>query len=175
MFAANEIVERGLQIGQGHTYELSALYADPNRGGRFIRSATETVDVHVTARPTPVLDLRANLQGNRVKLSWTPPKVGRLEIRRSDRQPVDGLVKALVDLNQAEQIGEALPRLGGSAAKAPLPASGQAFFVPITIEGTTAVIGQWKSVVNLPEVRNFGSRTLANGKVESRMGLAGWD
>ncbi len=162
----NEFVESGLQIGRFHEYELSALYPDPNRGGQIIRSAPRKVNVHVTARPTPVVDLRAEVQGNRVKLSWTPPKVGRLEIRSSDRPPADGLVKSLVDLNEAERFGEALPRLGLGAAEAPLPASGQAFYVPVTVEGTTAAIGQWKSVINLPEVRDFRTRPLANGRVE---------
>ena len=73
-----ELVENGLQIGQAYSYELSAVYPDPNRSGHFIRSASETIDVRVTARPTPVLDLRADLEGNRVKLSWTPPRIGRL-------------------------------------------------------------------------------------------------
>jgi hypothetical protein len=161
-----EFIEEGLKVGATVTYSVAALYPDPTSPGQYVRSTSERIVVVVSRRPTAVMNLSATVVGNRAKLQWTPPSVGRLEIRLGSKQPEEGMVGSLIDVAEARTFGEGAARLGVDSAEVPLPKSGQLFLVPITVDGSTAIVGQWRHIANLPEVINLQCRPLVQGAVK---------
>jgi len=161
-----EFTEDGLKVGATVTYSVVAVYPDPTSPGQFARSTAEQIVVTVSRRPTAVMNLIATVVGNRAKLQWTPPSVGRVEIRLGSKQPENGIVGSLIDVAEARALGEGAARLGFDSAEVSLPKSGQLFLVPITIEGSTAIVGQWRHIANLPEVINLQCRPLVQGAVK---------
>lgn len=160
-----EFADTGLRVGMSLAYEVVALYPDPNVQGRLLRSTSETVKVSVTRRPKAVTDFQAFVEGTQVRMVWTRPQVGTVEVLQCDRKPDDELVGALLESALVRRIGQPVNRLTAESAVTELPASGQLFLVPITVEGTTAIVGRWAHVANLPEVGSLRCRRLMKGQV----------
>ena len=78
--------DHGLTNGRGYGYLVLASYQDQDRGGK-VWSSGVAVEATPVSPPEPVDDLRVKTAGRDVILRWTPPRNGRVEIRRSKRIP----------------------------------------------------------------------------------------
>ena len=162
----DEFSEEGLKLGSRFTFDVVALYSDPNSLNQFVRSTPASIVVDITPRPQPVMDLSFVIVQNRASLKWTRPRVGRVEIRQTFQKPDDAVLGALMDVSKARSFGDEVTTSGLESADAPLPSSGQIFLVPLTVSGSTAVVGKWVHVANLPEVKNLQCRPMVEGRAK---------
>ncbi len=166
IFAGSEFCDRGLEIGQTYQYSVVPLYDHPETGQRLaIRGEEERFDVIISRKPLPVMDLKSSLKDDQIFISWTPPAVGKVEIRISKTEP-SVQQGDLISLAEITSIGSRIQDNGNGEARSRLPESGQAYVVPLTVEGTTAIVGKWDLVANLPEVENLKSRHRVSGQIE---------
>ncbi|MCA9137752.1 MAG: hypothetical protein KDB00_13365 [Planctomycetales bacterium] len=164
--AGNEFSESNLTIGETYSYSVVPLYDHPDTGeAGAVRGTKRTVDVIVASKPDPVKDFVAEIDGECINIRWAPPAVGRVEIRISTQPPKfhEGDV---ISASEAKTIGGRLTTVGADKAKAKIPNTRQAYVVPITVEGSTAIVGKCAHVIDVPEVTNLRSHRKAPGRID---------
>lgn len=168
VFHANgrEFTDDGIPTGSALTYEVTPLYADPERQGKLIRGAAGRTSVRMSQRPLPVTDLTGAVHGNQVHVRWTKPTVGRVELRYDESCKHPDTTGMLIDAAKAAQIGPAVSPLGDQSAVLTLPMSGQIQLIPVSVEGSNAILGRPLFIANLPEVAGFKVRLLSDNNVK---------
>jgi tetratricopeptide (TPR) repeat protein len=139
--------------GHAYGYLVSACFADPAGGRRPLKSPGVGVTATPVAPPTPVVDLKIARRGSTVFLRWTPPEKGSVQIRQT-RRPPDFTPGQLIDLTSAGDYGEAIPTTEKGAAQAKLNSQGLFFFIPLSVQAQTAVLGRPARMLNIEEVSN---------------------
>lgn len=164
--AGKELSEANLKIGETYSYSVVPLYDHPETGeAGVVRGAKRITEVIVARKPDPVNKLVAKIDGECVNIRWVPPAFGRVEIRLSPRAPT--VEKGdIISVAEAKRIGGRLMAIESGKAKAKLPKTRQAYVVPITIEGSTAIVGMCAHVIDVPDVTNLRSHRKAPGRID---------
>jgi RNA polymerase-interacting CarD/CdnL/TRCF family regulator len=147
-----------LSNGSAYSYRIAVGFSDPARRGSLVWSEGKTVTETPRQPPRPVLDLVAEATGSEVRLSWTPPKQGRVEIRWSALAPTDREGGRLLALSEAGGLGEPVQPERPGLARFKLNVQGRAWFVPITLDGTAATQGKAAAITLLEEVSGLRSQ-----------------
>ncbi|HRC85806.1 MAG TPA: hypothetical protein PK413_09380, partial [Thermoanaerobaculia bacterium] len=121
-----------LQNGKTYAYRVVAVYPDPARPGSELRAAAVTVVATPVAPPAPVLDLRAERDGNRLRLRWSKVAEAWVEIRLST-SPVGLAAGTAVPLTSTASWGERLSAAGGEALETRLPGPGRFWLIPLSV------------------------------------------
>nr|MDT0664772.1 hypothetical protein [Micromonospora sp. DSM 115978] len=121
------------------------------------------------ARPQPVRDLVAGLDGSTLTASWSPPQRGSVELRVFDRRPDlrEGAVVSAVSV-QSTGAGLVLDGPAGSGElRASVPTDGRQYWlVPFTVLDDHAVVGTPQRLdARLPPVRGLAARRLGGDVV----------
>ena len=86
---ATGFVDGAVELGCSYSYRVTAVYLGP--AGERLEGPAVTRHVVAEHAPSPVTDLRAELVPGgdpaRMRLSWTGPTGGRVEIRRAAAEP----------------------------------------------------------------------------------------
>jgi hypothetical protein len=161
-----EFTDDGFAAGSTLSYEVTPLYADPERPGKTVRGAACRTTVRMSKRPLPVNDLTGVVHGSQVHVRWTKPMVGRVELRYDESCSRPDSTGMLIDSAKAAQIGPAVSPLGDQSAVLTLPISGQIHLIPVSVEGSNAILGKSLFISNLPEVAGFKVRLLSDNNVK---------
>lgn len=149
--------DHGVQNGRLYGYRVVVVYPDPVKPGGEIRTAGESAEAQPQPPPPPVTDLRAERTGSSVFLTWTAPNSGRMQLRRRPTPP-SATPNVAIPVSRLDQLGTLVPFSGTNSATVDIANDGQTVFVPVTIDRTTAVVGQWVTVVDVADVKKLRAR-----------------
>lgn len=131
-----------VHVGQSHVYVVRAVYR--GSGGRVMRSAGRHAAASRQEPPVPVTDLAAELAGEEIIASWTPPPRGDvevLELRPGTDPPDQDVVAAATAREYGAPVRPTGPggrgRLRGRLS---MPHKRQVL-LPLTMLGELAAIG----------------------------------
>ncbi|MCS7477592.1 hypothetical protein ACFFQW_34605 [Umezawaea endophytica] len=144
---ASTFVDDSVAGGGTYDYTFRAVYL--NRAGARRVSAPVVATASPTARPVAVTDLDHHVVQERgkpvVRLSWSPPAAGVVEIRSSAAEPpwrVGDVVPAAEVRSFGQPVGGAPVPDGGGRVLLPLPVrQGHLTVTAVTVSGGHAAIG----------------------------------
>lgn len=159
--AGREAHDTRLTNGATYHYLVAAVYPHPRTQGTVLTTTGVRVSATPIAPPRPVLDLKAKRQGKSVLLSWSPIPGAGVQVRQSTRAPdvAPGFAMRLAD---AARFGAMVPATSAGTAQVDLSGPGETFFVPLSVAGEVAIVGQPASASNVDPVSNL--RTQAVGR-----------
>ncbi len=132
------LVDTSVVNGATYRYLVRVEYRDPR--GAAVTTLGRDVIARPQAPPPPLRGLVTSCSGGRVKVTWPPQPFGTVRVLRVADQA--GLqVGAQVDAGQLSRFGRELPAEGGSAVDADI-APGIRWYVPFTVAGSQATVGQ---------------------------------
>ena len=156
-----------VQAGRRYYYRVRSVYR--TRSGEQYLTTGVLADVMPSAVPPAVEDLEIDLTaditgaaGSGVRLSWTPPADGRVELRRDTAPPraTAGTELAVAELPTVGQalIGRVLGVVDGRARfVAELP-PGRSWITAVTMAGDLAVVGRTQELTMISPVRDLRAR-----------------
>lgn len=146
--AANgeQLSDLGLPNDVAQGYLVVAVFPDPQRPSGTLRGTAIAASATPTSVPEPVTDLRAVGDDGDVRLTWTPVAGNvAVQIRLLATKPI-WLPRQVVTIGQVEELGTPVLATGVGAAQVKLSSVGEAWFLPVTIKGTLAVVGRATSM-----------------------------
>jgi hypothetical protein len=145
--AVSSFADEQVRIGAAYDYRVAPVYL--SRSGERHEGPGVTGHIVVEHAPAPVTDLTADIlpgaNGQEVRLRWTPPAGGRVEIRRAGTEPPwapgDVIPVQAVD-GYGEAVGAAATTGPDGRAEAVIPArQGRVVITAVTCGQGRAVIG----------------------------------
>jgi hypothetical protein len=138
-------------------YLIAPLFADPKQPGGVIYGPGTTCLATPMPPPPPVLDLTIGTSGSAVEFTWTPPKGASVQIRQLDQlpphKPADG-----IPIEQAQSLGRLVVATTAGAASLSVSGAFTAWFVPLTLKGSTAIVGKAVPLNFVEPARNLVAR-----------------
>ena len=156
-----------VQAGRRYYYRVRSVY-QTRSSDQYVTTGV-LADAMPSVVPPAVEDLEIDLtagvtnpNGSRVRLSWTAPVDGRVELRRDSAPPraAVGTELAVAELPAVGQalIGRVLGVADGRASfVAELPA-GRSWITAVTIAGDLAVVGRTQELTMISPVRDLRAR-----------------
>src|SRR5262249_11972608 len=144
-------VDDGLHNGTSYVYAVIACYADGQDARKLLRSPGVEVTATPVALPSAISDLRVGRDGRNMTLTWTQPRSGSIQIRRS-RHIARVASGTVMPLAEADRFGALVPISGRGTTQVSLDSQGRVFFVPLSVVSQTAVVGTPVEVVVIDEV-----------------------
>ncbi len=143
--------DAGLEDGRSYGYRLSVQFADPTRPGGRITTAGIGITACPQRPPPAVEDLAQHRDGGTVLLTWTAPADVEVQLRRGP-YPAAFEPRRIIALDQADQLGEALPIHGPGQAQLGLRESGSFQVTPLSVRGRLAVVGRGVRISSIDDV-----------------------
>src|SRR5262249_50748509 len=132
--------DTGLVNGKTYCYLTVAVFDNPHAPGKEIYTLGIASSAFPTRPPEPVTDLSCALEGKTALLRWTPIPGANLQIRQTTTPPRShsGLV---IPVEQADRLGTLIAARSTGNAHNTVATQGRIYFIPLTISGSVAVIG----------------------------------
>lgn len=158
-------MDRGLTNGTFYGYRVVAVFGGTD--GQPVYSEGVTVSVAPAAPPEPIKNLQVAREGARFEVTWSPPPAGNVEIFVADAAPTAkcGDLLASADL---KSLGKAATGVGPGKAAGRLDGREVRFLVPVTVAGSTRVLGQFQTITWVDDVLDL------DVKVEHGVMTAWW-
>jgi hypothetical protein len=157
----NGVEDADVRNGARYGYRIVAVYDDPAQARGEVFTSGIVVGAVPSPPPPAVTDLRAERDGSRVALAWTPPPSAAVQIRRAAQLP-DAPVGAVVPIDTLERFGTLVDTQTRGHAECAVDVQGRLVFVPITVGNANAVVGRPATIVTVDDVTNARART--NGR-----------
>jgi hypothetical protein len=172
-------VDGDLTNGTTYYYRVAVEYLDA--AGRVVFTPGLVASAMPVEPPPPIRDLRLVSDPPGLLVAFPPPARGVPSIHRVTR-PSPWEAGTQVRISQLSTLGPALPlRASPPGAVDAAPAPGRTWYVPATVIGDLAVIGEALPFVSVPDVtrvtgENFGSYLLVRWAwpQESRQARVAW-
>ena len=142
-------VDTGLSNDQIQGYRVVALFRGPN--GQIIPSPGVTTTGVPIALPEVVTSLQVVRHSSDVEAAWEPPARGQVVVfvlPGPSKLPAGTLLPAA----QLQQLGRRLSPLGRGRARGPADSNPVQYFLPVTVAGQTAIVGQGVTLSWIEEV-----------------------
>jgi hypothetical protein len=143
--------DSGLRNGDTYGYRVSVAYTLPD--GSIVTTPGVTATARPQAPPRPVRDLSlAAAADGGLTLAWTPPPGGVVALHRLARAP-RWAVGTSLSTSEVAALGAPLSARAGAASWTdPTPVPGVSYYMPVTVVGDVAVVGQAVEYVAIPDV-----------------------
>ena len=134
--------------------------------GKPVYSEGITCSVTPVSVPDPVTDLACTKRGSQFEVTWTPPSRGAVQLHALNgrRAPACGEVLSTADL---ESLGKSVPKVSPNLARGDIDARCVLCLVPVTVNGSVAVVGRSVSVSWIDDVEEV-SATFHDGTLGAR-------
>ncbi|MEI8372629.1 MAG: hypothetical protein WCJ35_07325 [Planctomycetota bacterium] len=164
--SSNSANDSSLANGKFYGYRVIAVFRGLDGNPVYSRGATI---IAVPSKPAdPVKDLAAVRKQTEVEAQWTAPDSGLVRVYLADRKPTHGYGDRCT-LDELDSLGKPLENISSSLARGKLETRQAKYLVPVTISGSTALIGKaiainWVDDVEELEVEVRDSRLSARWK-----------
>jgi hypothetical protein len=155
-----------LNNGKAYTYRVFVEYRDPD--GKTISTTGKFASATPTLLPQAVERFDIRSENGELNFQWAPPPFGRVSIYRLSRKP-EWQCGDLIPPAKLAKLGTPVRGNGEGSAVDPAAENGQVYYVPLTVSGDIAVVGQAKEFIRAEEVsglkvEDFGSYLLLRWK-----------
>lgn len=150
--------DSGLVNGKGYGYRIAVQFDDPEHPGQTKTTKGITVMVEPVEPPPAIEDLSCRRDGAMVSLSWSPPSGTVVQIRKG-RKPPSFKSGQRIDLQQTEQLGEAIAIHGPGSTQIRLEGQGLFYFIPLSVRGRLAVVGKTATLTSIDDIIGLKART----------------
>ncbi|HVR05018.1 MAG TPA: zinc ribbon domain-containing protein [Solirubrobacteraceae bacterium] len=144
------VIDRGVRNGERYAYTVRVEYLDPNR--RRLLTPGVTVFAQPVAAPQPASITSAQAAAGCIQIAFTPPPNGTVTVLRCESSPTLAAHDA-IDPDELAKHGRILES-GMADARDPDTSPGARWYVPVTVAGTMAVVGEPFRHLALPGVSN---------------------
>jgi hypothetical protein len=149
-----------IRAGRRVYYRVRSVYRTQS-GGQYLTTGVLD-DAMPAAVPPAVEDLEIDLTSGAARISWTPPRDGRVELRLHTAPP-DATTGAELAVSELPAVGRALIGrvLGAVDGRAGFVAevpAGHSWITAVTIAGDLAVVGRIQELTMISPVRDLRAR-----------------
>jgi hypothetical protein len=150
--------------GKSYGYRVVVVFDDPRNPGKEVYTPGVASTAFPVSPPEPVTDLNCVLEGKTVRLNWSPIAGASVQIRQTTAQPNShpGLI---IPLDQADRIGTLIGAGSTGNAQSTITVQGRIYFVPLTVAGGIAVVGNVASLTTVEDVVNLKARAVGRNIV----------
>ena len=158
---SNSLVDSNLQDGVQYVYRVRAVYLHPSQKNNHIRTRGVMISAAPMKPPEPVNNISYSRSGKYIYFKWRPVEGAAIEIWQISKNPRFD-AGSIVSLEEMRSLGSKINPDGNLSAKVSLNSQGESVFVPVSIRGDTAVLGDFICFYNLDPVSSAKSELRTN-------------
>jgi len=143
------VTDTNVQNGRAYGYLVSMIYRRDD--GKRFASRGIPVTAAPDAPPEPLRSLQAERKGDKVRLGWTVPARGLVEVYRLPKDP--GIsIRDHQDIGALSSLGRKVPSVTEHSAEDQLGGERVAYYLPISVAGSVGVVGKGVYVTAVDDV-----------------------